>query len=178
VQQALLVVAGGDVDVGELEGFRDGEVDLQRGQQRLGGLVVELETFHQFHIAHARGFGGELPQRLSGRRCCRGERHGDRLDLVADDDQPSIFTSEIIEADLGEVAEGVFADDAQQGGAFGVGALHRLAGAVGAQPVAGVAGDPAVLKSSARVLPGPTCTTSVVSLRIAGRCCRRRRVFR
>ena len=64
VKQSLLVFAGGDVDVVELERLRDGEVDFQRGQQRLGGLIVELEAFHQLHIAHVRGVRGELAQGL------------------------------------------------------------------------------------------------------------------
>jgi hypothetical protein len=37
----------------EAEGFRDGEIDFQGGQQGLGGLVVELEALHELDVADA-----------------------------------------------------------------------------------------------------------------------------
>ena len=147
VQQSLLVFAGGDVDFAEFEGFRDGEVDFEGGQQGFGGLIVEVETFDEFHIAHAGGVRGELAQVLSEQALPAWVSDaGDGLDFVADDDQAIDGDIRVIETDLGEVAEGVFADDAQQCGALGMGGLDRLAGAVGAHAVAGVAGDPAVVE--------------------------------
>jgi hypothetical protein len=64
VKQALFVIAGRDVDLAEPEGFRDGEIDLQRGKQRFGRLIVETIALDQLHIAHAGGGGGELAQGL------------------------------------------------------------------------------------------------------------------
>ncbi len=155
VQQSLLVIAGRDVDFAEFEGFRDGEVDLKGGQQGFRRLIVEMEMFDEFHIAHAGGIGGELPQFLErAGGAGLGERTGDGLDFVADDDQSVDGDIRVIKTDLGQVAEGVFADHAEQCGALGVGALDRLARAVGAHAVAGVARDPAVLEEQGAGVAG------------------------
>ena len=47
----------------EFEGFGYRQVDFQCRQQRLCCLVVELEALDEFHITHAGGLCGELPQR-------------------------------------------------------------------------------------------------------------------
>ena len=51
MEQSLFVFAVRDVDLVELEGFSDGEIDLQRGQEGLCCLIVEVEPFDEFHIA-------------------------------------------------------------------------------------------------------------------------------
>ena len=147
MQQSLFVLAGGNMDFAQLQGLCDGEVDFQSRDQRVGGLIVELEAFHQLHITEVRGIGRELAQGLE-RANLAGFRQGlgDGLDFVADEDDSINVDVRVVEADLREVAVGVFADHAQQGGAFRVGGLDRLARAVGAHAVAGVAGDQAVLK--------------------------------
>ena len=147
VEQSLLVFAGGDVDLAELEGFGDGEVDFKGGEQGLGGLIVELETLHEFHIAHVGGVGGELAQGLDRANLGGlGKRGSDGLQLVADDHQAVDADIRVVEADLREIPVGVLADDPEHGRTFRVGTLHRLARPVGAHAVAGVARDEAVLK--------------------------------
>ena len=155
MEQALLVFGGGDVNLFEVERFRDGEVDLQRGDECLGGLVVELEALDRLKVAEVRSFGSEFAEvfQRTGLVIFRQGR-GDRLDFVADEDDAVDGDIGKIETELSKVPRGVFADDAQQREAFRVGCFDRLAGAVRAHPVAGVAGDQAFLEKQGAGVAG------------------------
>lgn len=88
MEKSLFVLAGGDVDVLELEGFCDGEVDFKRGDEGLGSLVVELEAFDEFDVAVGGGVCGKLAEVLEGADLSGlGEGWGNGLDFVTDDDE-------------------------------------------------------------------------------------------
>ncbi|MEY4242622.1 MAG: hypothetical protein RLZZ245_207 [Verrucomicrobiota bacterium] len=87
MEEALFVFAVRNMDFLEFEGFRDGEVNFEGGEEGFCGLVVELEAFHEFDIAEVRGVGGELAEGFGRAGLAgAGERGGDGLDFVADDD--------------------------------------------------------------------------------------------
>lgn len=151
----MFVFAVRDVDFGELEGFGDGEVDFEGGEECFGGLVVELEAFDGFDIGEGGGFGGELAEGFEGAGFgALVEGACDGLDFVADEDEAFDGEVGVVEAELGEVSGGVFADDAEEGGAFGVGVLDGFASAVGAEAVGGVAGDAAFLEEECAGVSG------------------------
>jgi len=83
----LLVFRVRDVHFFHPKHLGDGEIDLECGDQRLGGLVIELEAFHRAEIAEDGSFRGEFPEILERARfVVFREERGDRLDLVADED--------------------------------------------------------------------------------------------
>ena len=79
---------------------------------------------------------------------------GHGLNLIANEDEPVDRDIGEVEADLGEVARYVFADDPQHRGALGMRTLDSLAGAVRAHPIARVAGDEPVLKQQGAGVAG------------------------
>jgi hypothetical protein len=110
VEESLFVFAVRDVDFGELEGFGDGEVDFEGGEECFGGLVVELEAFDGFDIGEGGGFGGELAEGFEGAGFgALVEGACDGLDFVADEDEAFDGEVGVVEAELGEVSGGVFA---------------------------------------------------------------------
>ena len=114
MQETLLVFADRDVDFLERKRFGDREVDLQRGDQRLGGLVIELKTFDRFQIAESRGFGGEMTQFFQRTGLVVfGDETGDRLDFITDQHEAFDRDIGVVVTELGEVSGRVFADHAQ-----------------------------------------------------------------
>ena len=121
VQQAFFVIAFRDAHFAEFHRLGDGEIDFEGRQECLGGLVIELVAANDFRVAEVGGVAGELAQRLE-RAGVVGidEFRCDRLDFVADHDHAVDADIGIIQADLCDVAGGVFADHPQQAAAFGV----------------------------------------------------------
>ena len=154
-EEAAFVVAVGDADVGEFEGVGDGEVDFEGGEDGLGGVEVELVGADAFLAGEAGGLAGEGAEVFEGAaESAAGEEGIEELDFVADDDDVLDGFVLVVEAHLSDLTADVFVDDAEEGGAVGVGGFHGLAAAVGAEAVAGVAFDAALLEEEGAGVAG------------------------
>ena len=154
-EESAFVIAARDAEVLEFEGFSDGEIDLERGEDCFAGVEIELVGTDAFFAAVSGGFPGEGAEVFQGGACAAaGEEEFEKLDFVAHDDHVLDHFVLVVEDELIDLSTDVFVDDAEEGGAVGVHGDDGFAAAVGAEAIAGVAHDAAVLEEQGAGVAG------------------------
>ena len=143
-EESFLVIGTRDAKGIEAEGFGDGGIDDQGGEDGACGLIVEVIVLNAFGLGDSGDVRSELAEDVVARLGLVrfGEVGGEHLDFGPNHDE--VFDSLIAEVvvNLGDQSGNLFPNEADDGFAGEVGGLQAFPATVGSETVGLVADNP------------------------------------